>query len=57
VTLIDSTEATEILGIPVGTLRRYATLGYVPSLKISRAANGHRYFERDVIETFASGWP
>jgi hypothetical protein len=53
--LLDSVDAAALLGIPVSTLRRYATLGYVPSLKFSRSKNAHRFFEPATIEALRAG--
>lgn len=47
--LLSSEQAAELLGIPVGTLRRYATRGEVPSVKLGRAKNAHRFYDRETI--------
>jgi DNA-binding transcriptional MerR regulator len=53
--LLDATEAATMLGIPAHTLRRYATLGHIPSVKFSRAPNAHRFYNPDVIEALRRG--
>jgi hypothetical protein len=53
--LLDATEAAAMLGIPVHTLRRYATLGAVPSIKFSRARNAHRFYRPEDIEALRRG--
>lgn len=47
--LLTSEQAAELLGIPVGALRRYASRGEVPSVKLGHSKNAHRFYDRETI--------
>jgi hypothetical protein len=53
--LLDSREAAAALGISWHTFSRYAAMGLIPSIKLGRARNAHRFFEPHVIEVARQG--
>jgi hypothetical protein len=53
--LLPTEDAAKLLGISPGALRRFAWRQEIPSIKLGRARNAHRFFEPRVIEVARRG--
>jgi hypothetical protein len=53
--LLPTEDAAKLLGISPSALRRFAWRQEIPSIKLGRARNAHRFFEPRVIEVARRG--